>query len=114
MRSLTEYKAMLESLKGGTVPAELALEMLAVAEEEIEQALGEYTLTQAMEKSGKSRGYFERRLEKWAAQGLARKPGREWLLKAAVVPSRVVHGGFDPALSDADILAELARMDQVA
>ncbi|HET7321677.1 MAG TPA: hypothetical protein VFI96_04210 [Longimicrobiaceae bacterium] len=114
MRSLPEFRQMLERLKGGTIPAELGLEIIAAAEEEIEQAVGEFTLAQAMERSGKSRSYFQRRLSTWAAQGLARRPGREWLLKAAVIPRREVHGGFDPSLSADEVTDAIWSQVRVA
>lgn len=98
-RSLPEYRAMLETMKGGTVPAELALEIVQAAEDEVRLAHGELTIAQAMERSGKSRSYFERRVQRWAESGMARKPGREWLIRVAVIPSREVQGGFDPSLS---------------
>lgn len=115
MRSLTEYRAMLEQLKGGTIPADLALEIVHAAEEAIEAARGELTLAQAMERSGKSRSYFERRVEDWSKQGMARKLGRTWLVRMAVVSSREqLQGGFDPATPDDEILAALERMDRLA
>lgn len=114
MRSLTEYRAMYEDMAGCTVPVERILEVIAAAEAEVEDARGEFTLAQAMEKSGRSRSYFERRVRQWAAEGLARKPGREWLLKGSVIPPRIVHGGFDPSLSAEELVDELDRIDRLA
>lgn len=116
VRSLPEYRKLLEDVREGTIPAYLALEILAAAEAEIERAQGEFTIAQAVERSGRSRSWFERRLARWAEQGLARKPGVEWLVKAAAIPPRsVVHPhGFDPALPDAAILGALAADDRAA
>jgi len=114
MRSLDDYRAMLESMKGGTIPAELGLEIIAQARAEIEEAGGEFTLAQAIERSGRSRSYFERRARQWAAQGFARKPGREWLIKGVVIPSRVVHGGFDPSLSADEVVDAIWKSTRVA
>lgn len=105
LRSLQEYREDLARIDGGTVPVAYAREILEAADAALREAEGEYTLAQAMERSGKSRSYFERRVRRWTAEGLARKPGREWLLKAAAIPPRVVHGGFDPSLS-ADEVAD--------
>lgn len=116
VRSLPEYRSMLEPLGQGTVPAALALEIIAAAEAEIEQAQGEFTIAQAVERSGRSRSWFERRLARWAAIGLARKPGVEWLVKAAAIPARTAQNphGFDPSLPDAAILGALAADDRAA
>lgn len=109
MRSLDDYRAMLERIDGGTIPAALGLEIIHTAEAELQEARGEFTVAQAMEKSGRSRSYFERRLSKWAQDGLARKPGRDWLLKAAAIPGRDTHGGFDESLSPSEVAAALWR-----
>ncbi len=114
MRSLSEYRDMLESIDGGTVPVAFAAEILDAAESEIHSAHGEYTLLQAMERSGRSRSYFERRIASLAARGLARKPGREWLLRAAAIPSREVHGGFDPSLSPNELADALDLLDRAS
>lgn len=110
MRSLTEYREMLERLEGGTVPVAFAQEILQAAEDQLQQAQGEHTITRAMELSGKSRGWFMRRLDAWAAQGLARRvEGGPWLVKDAVVPRRrpLASGGVDPSLSDEEIYRQL-------
>ena len=112
MRSLQEYRDTLDKIGAGTVSADFAREILDAAEAELEEARGEFTLAQAMEKSGRSRSYFERRMPDLAARGLARKPGREWLLKAAAIPAREVHGGFDPALSVNELVDALDDLDR--
>lgn len=110
MRSLTEYREMLDRIKGGTIPATLALEIVEAWEQDVEQAQGEYTITQAMEVSGRSRGWFHRRVESWAQQRLARKlPSGQWLVRTAAVPRRRVlpRGGIDPSLSPRDAARRL-------
>lgn len=113
---LSRYRETLERIRGGTVPAELALEILDAAEAELAHAHGEYTLTQAMAMSGRSRSWFERRLPDLEAQGLARRAGRIWLLKRAAIPERetFARGGFDPAASDEEILRRLREHDEEA
>lgn len=113
MRSLTDYRRMLEEIRGGTIPADLGLEIIATAEAAIESAQGELTIAQAMERSGRSRSYFERRVQHWAAQGRARRLGRVWLVSATVVPGREFDGS-DPSASPEDIVAELDRLDRLA
>jgi integrase len=112
MGFLDEYRERLEGVE--TVRAELVIEILDVAEAELKEAHGEYTIAQAVERTGKSRSWFERRLETWAANGLARKPGRDWLIKAAALPNRrrPPWEGFDPAQSDDEILRQLAADDR--
>lgn len=113
---LTRYRETLEQVRGGTVPAELALEILDAAEQEIAHAHGEYTLSQAMAMSGRSRSWFERRLPDLEARGLARRVGRFWLLKRAAIPERATYSrdGFDPGVSDEDILRQLREREQAA
>lgn len=114
--TLARYRETLEQVRGGTVPAELALEILDAAEQEIAHAHGEYTLAQAMAMSGRSRSWFERRLPDFEARGLARRAGRVWLLKRAAIPERATfdRDGFDPGVSDEDILRRLRERDQAA
>lgn len=109
MSRLDEYRDTLERVRGGTVPTGLALEILDVAEAELEHAHGEYTLAQAMEMSGRSRSYFERRLPRLAREGLARKPGREWLIRRAAIPGKpeASDEGFDPDMPVEDIVSGL-------
>lgn len=103
--SLEEYRERLEGVE--TVRRELVEEILDVAEAEIEAAHGEFTISQAVAISGNSRSWFERRLDRWAEQGLARKPGRDWLLKAAVIPRKPGKRGFDPRLPADEIARRL-------
>ena len=116
MGLLDEYRDRLAGVE--TVRTDLVMEIIDAAEAEIAEAHGEYTIAQAMERSGRSRSWFERRLEKWARNGLARKPGRDWLIKAAAVPGRPRAAsaepaeGFDPAASDDEILRRLAAEDR--
>lgn len=112
--TLARYRETLEQVRGGTVPAELALEILDAAEQEIAHAHGEYTLAQAMAMSGRSRSWFERRLPDFEARGLARRAGRVWLLKRAAIPERATfdRDGFDPGVSDEDILRQLRQRDE--
>lgn len=116
MTPLADYRETLERVRGGTVPATLALEILDVAEREIERVHGEHTLTDAMAMSGRSRSWFERRLPEWERQGLARRAGRIWLVKHGVIPHREleVAAGFDPATSDDEILRRLRASDEAA
>jgi hypothetical protein len=110
MRSLTEYRRLLEQIGDGTVSTAFAREILDVAEAKIQQAIGEYTLARAMEVSGKSRGWFRRRLPAWEQQGLARQmDGGTWLIKDAAVPRRkeLPSGGVDPSLSDEEIFQRM-------
>lgn len=110
MRSLTEYRETLERVRGGTVPVDLALEIVDAWERDAERSAGEYTITRAVELSGKSRGWFRRRIDDWARQGLARQlSDGTWLVKDAAVPirRRLPSGGVDPSLSDEDIYAQL-------
>lgn len=113
MRSLTEYRALLEPMKGGTVPAEFALEIIHTAEAEIEVARGELSIAQAMERSGRSRSYFDRRVPEWARTGDARQVGRVWLIRAAVVPGSD-YGGAPVDATPEDIVAELERLDRAS
>src|SRR5690606_23474767 len=113
MRSLTEYRAQLEPMEGGTVPVALALEIIHAAEAELEEARGELSIAQAMERSGRSRSYFERRLEGWAKTGDARRVGRVWLMRAAVVPGRDT-ADADMDASPEDIVASLDRLDRAS
>lgn len=111
MRSLTEYRDSLERIRGGTVPVDLALEIIDAWEEDAAKAGGEYTITRAVELSGKSRGWFRRRVEEWAEVGLSRQlPDGTWLVKDAVVPRRreLPSGGVDPSLSDAELFRRIA------
>lgn len=105
MRSLTEYRALLERLRGGTVPVDTALDIIEAAEREIQLAGGEVTLRQAMLRTGRSRSWFEARLPGWQEMGLARKPGRDWLIKEAALPERreAEAGPFDEALSPEEL-----------
>lgn len=117
MLSLDDYKRRLQGIEGGTIPVSLALEIVAAAEREVETRAGELTISQAVERSGRSRSWFERRLEGWKVTGLARQmESGVWLLKAAALPDRP-HShpdGYDTALSDEDILAELRADDRAA
>jgi len=110
IENLSEARAIMERLEGGTVPVATVLEIIQLAEDELSQARGEFTLTQAMEMSGRSRAWFERRLPEWVQKGMARRPGRDWLIKGAVIPLRestLPRHGFDPRLSDEQIMARL-------
>lgn len=106
MRSLVEYRETLERIGDGTVSTDFAREIIDAAVAEIRAAHGEYTITQAVEMSGRSRSWFERRLNDFRMYGLARQlPNGMWLLKAAALPGREHEGsGFDPAL-DVDEIA---------
>lgn len=105
MTSLTEYRQTLERIRAGTVSIEFAREILDAAEAEIQERSGEFTITQGVELSGRSRSWFERRLPLLVQQGLARKVGTAWLLKGAAIPARRAEGDeFDPML-DADEIA---------
>lgn len=119
VRSLEHYRNQIAALAeagAGSVSLGFAEELYQAAVAELEQAHGEFTIAQAVEKSGRSRSWFERRLAGWAEEGLARKPGTEWLLKAATIPPRLSADphGFDPGLSDDAILARLAEDDKAA
>lgn len=103
--SLEEYRRRLAGVE--TVRRELVEEILDVAEAELDSAHGEFTISQAVAMSGRSRSWFERRLERWEERGLARKPGRDWLLKAAVIPRRAGERGFDPRLPADEIARRL-------
>lgn len=105
MRSLTEYRETLERIGSGTVSVEFAREMLDAAEREVAKTVGEYTITQAVEMSGRSRSWFERHVERFAAEGLARKLGNVWLVKGAAIPRRGETDAFDPAM-DVDSIAD--------
>lgn len=112
MRSLTEYRAWLEEIDGGTVPVAKVLEIVATAEAEIAAARQEYTVSRAAEVSGKSRSWIVRRLKVWQATGLARQmDDGTWLVKDAALPARVklARGGFDPALGPKEIARRLLR-----
>lgn len=113
-KTLEAYRDTLERIGTGTVSVDFAREILDVAESELEEAHGEYTLAQAIQMSGRSRSYFDRRLERWAADGLARKPGREWLIRRAVIPAppAVTEEGFDPSTPEDEILRRLDEDDQ--
>lgn len=108
MSTLAEYRETLQRIGAGTVSVDFALSVIQAAEREIATAAAEYTLTQAVARSGRSRGYFEARLARLVELGLARKPGRDWLLKAAAIPSResAVRGPVDEGLG-ADEIADL-------
>ena len=111
--SISEYRTLLERVDGGTVPARLALEIVDAAEKELDAAHGEYTVSQAMHMSGRSRSWFERRLPEWRKQKLARRVGRVWLLKRGAIPiKRAGDEGFDVSLSPEEVarrlLAEVA------
>lgn len=111
MRSLTEYRESLERIKGGTIPVDLALEIVDAWEKAEEKTAGEYTVSRAVEISGKSRGWFRRRLEEFGAKGLARQlSDGTWLVKDAAIPRRrtLPTGGVDPSLSDDQMLARIA------
>ncbi len=116
LKTLAEYRELLEEMRGGTVAVDYVLdEIIAAAEREIARSGVELTLSQAMSLSGRSRSYFEARLAKWQEQGLARKPGRDWLISRVVVPVRRQPGGeglLDPDMSPeeiADILLDESR-----
>lgn len=112
MTTLERYEATLTQVgEQGTVSVAFAREILAAAREEIEQRAGEFSVTQAVEISGRSRSWFERRLPEWQETGLARKVGALWLLKAAAIPARTegVHG-FDPRLGAEAIGRRLDEM----
>lgn len=103
MRSLTEYRESLERIKGGTIPVDLALEIVDAWEQMEGAKGGEYTVSRAVELSGKSRGWFRRRLDGWQQKGLARQLNDgTWLVKDAAIPRRasLPSGGVDPSLSD--------------
>lgn len=106
-RSLQEYRDRLNGV--ATVSVELVREIIDVAEAEIETAHGEFSLSQAVGISGRSRSWFERRLPTWQIQGLARKVGRVWLLKRAIIPSRrqTARGAFDPSTPNDSIIDSL-------
>lgn len=111
MRSLEEYRKTLEQIGEGTVSVAFAREILEAAAEKIQQAEGEHTIQRAMELSGKSRGWFTRRIPAWAEKGLARRAGGgPWLVRDVVVPKRraLPSGGIDPSLSNEEILRRLA------
>lgn len=112
MKTLTEYEQTLEKIGSGAVSIEFAREILEAAKAELAEAGGEFTITQAVELSGRSRSWFERRLPELAAAGTARQlPGGLWLLKRAAIPSRWKEGdGLDPAL-DTETLAERVLED---
>lgn len=113
MNSLQQYREKLEGVE--TIRAELALEIIDVAEAEIEQAHGEYSMAQAVGLSGRSRSWFERRLAAWNRQGLARRVGRVWLIKRGAIPMRQrAAKGFDPTLEIDAIVDALADEDRVA
>ena len=101
--NFADYRRRLEGV--ATVEVGLVREILDAAERELEQAHGEFTLAQAVYMSGRSRRWFERRLPALTEQGLARKPGRVWLLKRAAIPARQEAGAFDETLS-ADEIAD--------
>ena len=108
METLDEYRETLERIgPQGTVSAAFAREIVDVAEAELEEAHGEYTIAQAMEMSGRSRAYFTRRLDRLEREGLARKPGREWLIRRAAIPERLANeddgDGFEPGTPASEI-----------
>lgn len=105
--SLSDYRDRLEVMDGGLVPVSLALDIIDQAEEEMESRLWALTIPEAMEVSGRSRSYFERRLAGWVKAGTARKRGGRWFLNREVVPSRGGRSreGFDPA-TPTDVLAD--------
>jgi hypothetical protein len=110
MHSLKEYRATLDRIGDGTVSVAFAREIIDAAEERLQQAAGELTIQRAMELSGKSRGWFMRRVPSWEKQGLARRvEGGPWLVREVVVPRRrhLPRGGIDPSLSDDEILRRL-------
>jgi hypothetical protein len=109
VRSLDEYREWVEQMRGGAVPAETVLEIIALAEAELLEAHGEVTLTQAVRDSGRSRSWWTRRLTSLAARRLARKSGGVWLIRAAAVPTRETNRGrgFDPDLSADEIARRL-------
>lgn len=110
MRSLDEYRQTLEKIGEGTVSVAFAREILDVAEKQLEQAEAQHTIQRAMEISGKSRGWFNRRLPDWERQNLARRLGGGlWLVRDVVVPRRrpLPSGGMDPSLSDDEIIRRL-------
>lgn len=98
--SLEEYRRSLELVQGGTIPVALALEIIDQAEEEIETRAVALTLQEAMDVSGRSRSFFERRLAGWLRDGTARKRGGRWFIDRAVVPYRSgkPREGFDPSM----------------
>lgn len=111
-RSLTKYRESLEAIRGGTIPVDFALEIIEAWEADVQLAAGEYTITRAMEISGKSRGWFARRLEDWAKRGLARRlDNGTWLVSEAAVPRRrtLPSGGFDPSLGASEIARRILR-----
>jgi len=109
MTRLDEYREKVEAIAPGTVSTDFALEILDAAVEEVEAAESEVTLPLAMERSGRSRSYFERRLPRWAAEGLAVKRGRDWFIKVSAVPPRRAdhREGYDPALPPEEIAHQL-------
>lgn len=114
VKFVEQYRERLEGVE--TVRVDLVHEILDVMEAELEEAHGEYTIDQAVEMSGRSRSFFERRLDDLEERGLARKPGRDWLIKAAAIPDRerksLPGDGFDEDASDDEILRRLAEDDR--
>jgi hypothetical protein len=109
VRSMDEYRQTLDRIGAGTVSAEFAREILEAAEREIEARSGEFTVTQAVELSGRSRSWYERRLPDLEESGLARKVGAVWLLKAAAIPTRRADDdGFDPLMTPEEIANRMA------
>jgi hypothetical protein len=108
--TLDDYRKTLEQIGGGTVSVEFVRAVLEAADAEIEARSGEFTVTQAVEISGRSRSWFERRLRGMERDGLARQlaPHGVWLLKGAAIPSRgSVTRGFDPRLDENTIADRL-------
>jgi len=107
--SLAEFRRSLEMVDGGTIPVSLALEIIDQAEEEIETREIALTMQEAMERSGRSRAYFERRLARWLKDGHARKRGGRWFIAAEVVPYRSGKpgDGFDPSTPTEQIADQL-------
>lgn len=97
--SLADYRDRLEVMDGGLVPVSLALDIIDRAEEEIETRSLAITIPEAMDLSGRSRSYFERRLAGWVLAGSARKRGGRWFLNREVVAAPVGRRkeGFDPS-----------------
>lgn len=48
--------------------------------------------TEALSRSGKSPDYLRARREQWAVDGLARKDGKRWLYRRAIVPRSRLSG----------------------
>jgi hypothetical protein len=106
--TLDDYRTRLDGV--ATVDVALVHEILDLAETEIEQAQGEYTLAQAVALSGRSRSYFERRLGVWAEQRVARKAGTVWLIRRAAIPdARPGLGPYSPDQAADQIADDLLR-----